>query len=69
MTIYFTPNEAALATKRHPETVTAALRDGELHGTQPKKNGRWLIREECLDPWIEGVPCVHGLGLGLKVAA
>lgn len=66
MTNYLTPNEAAMATRKHPETVTAALRDGSLHGTQAKKNGRWLIREECLDAWISVEPCAHQT---LKAAA
>ena len=54
-----TPNEAALMARRHPETITAALRDGELHGSQRKKNGRWLVQEDCLRAWSLGVACAH----------
>lgn len=56
---YLTPNEVALFTRRHPETVTLALRDGTLHGYQPKKNGRWLVRQDCMEAWIEGTKCPH----------
>jgi len=56
---YATPKEAALITRRHPETVTQALRLGELCGTQRKKNGRWLIGMDCLDAWVRGTACAH----------
>ena len=56
---YLTTKEAALASRRHPETITAALRDGELHGTQRKKSGRWLIERGCLDDWVAQIAYKH----------
>lgn len=54
-----TVDEAAIVARRHPGTVSDALRAGELHGVQPSKNGRWRIRRDCLDAWIEGRLCQH----------
>lgn len=51
--------EAAAISRRHLVTVRRALEDGKLHGTQSMAGGRWLIREECLDAWIDGVKCEH----------
>ncbi|QSZ53303.1 helix-turn-helix domain-containing protein [Paenarthrobacter sp. AT5] len=51
--------EAAEAAHRHPVTVRRALEGGELHGTQRTFRGRWLIRAECLDAWLDGNDCVH----------
>jgi len=56
---FYTPKEAALVTSRHPETVTQALRLGELCGSQRKKNGRWLIEESCLFAWVRVESCAH----------
>lgn len=52
--IWFTPEEAATVAHCHPETVRVALRNGDLKGTQAKVHGRWLVREDRLDSWIEG---------------
>lgn len=54
-----TTAEAAALSRRHPVTVRRALEDGKLHGAQSMAGGRWLIREECLDAWIDGVKCEH----------
>ncbi|WP_371130839.1 helix-turn-helix domain-containing protein [Arthrobacter sp. SDTb3-6] len=54
-----TTAEAAVVARRHPVTVRRALEGGELHGQQSKAGGRWLIRAECLDAWMDGVKCVH----------
>lgn len=51
--------EAAALSRRHPVTLRRALEEGKLHGTQSMAGGRWLIREECLDSWIDGVKCEH----------
>lgn len=54
-----TVDEAAQAARRHPVTLYRALESGRLHGAQNVKGGRWLIRETCLDAWLEGHPCEH----------
>jgi hypothetical protein len=53
------PVEAAAIARKHRQTIYYALEDGTLHGTQRVKRGRWLIKEACLDAWIDGVPCEH----------
>lgn len=55
----FTVAEVAAATRRHPTTVRKALEDGTLHGTQRVKGGRWSIKPECADAWVDGVLCEH----------
>jgi hypothetical protein len=40
-------------------TILKALDAGELHGGQRKKHGRWSIRAECLDAWLDGAKCEH----------
>jgi len=59
MTARLTVADAAADSRRHPETVRTALQAGVLHGVQRIKRGRWLIDPECLDAWIENVPCRH----------
>lgn len=54
-----TVQEAAALSRRHPVTVYRALEDGSLHGAQQVKGGRWLIRLECLDAWIDSTQCDH----------
>ena len=56
---YMTPKQAALVCGKHPETITAALRDKELCGHQRIKNGRWTITKGCLDAWLVGGTCAH----------
>jgi hypothetical protein len=43
----------------HVDTIRKALESGDLHGSQRKKNGRWLVQRECLDSWLGGNPCEH----------
>lgn len=43
----------------HVNTVQRALEAGELHGGQRKPGGRWSIRRECLDAWLDGETCEH----------
>jgi excisionase family DNA binding protein len=51
--------EAAKISNRHPDTLRRALACGELHGAQRVRGGRWSIRPECLDAWLDGEPCEH----------
>ena len=59
LTPRLTTDEAAALARRHVVTVRRALEDGKLHGSQSGAGGRWLIREECLDAWIDGEKCEH----------
>lgn len=60
---YQTPNEVALRLRKHPETITRALRLRELHGYQSgnKRKGRWLVEPTCADAWVRGQKCEHQL--------
>lgn len=51
--------QAATYGRRHPVTLRRALAAGELHGTQRLKGGKWSIRVECLDAWLDGGKCAH----------
>jgi excisionase family DNA binding protein len=51
--------QAAELTGRHPVTLRRALEDGELHGHQLRKGGRWTLERQCLLAWIDGDPCLH----------
>ena len=51
--------QAATLAGRHPNTLHRALESGELHGTQRVKGGRWSIRPECLDAYLDGIECTH----------
>lgn len=55
----FTVEQAAEVAQRHPKTVLKALAAGELHGSQRVKGGRWQVRVDCLDSWLDGMPCAH----------
>lgn len=57
--VRFDVAEAAAAAHRHPVTLRRALESGLLHGTQSMKRGRWLIRQDCLEAWLDGIPCEH----------
>lgn len=59
MTARLTVAEAAEFGRRHPVTLRRALEAKELHGTQRVKGGRWVIRADCLDAWLDGTPCPH----------
>lgn len=58
----YTTKEAALAISRNEETLTRALRDGSLCGSQAAgRKGRWSIREDCLEAYIDNTDCpTHG---------
>lgn len=51
--------EAAAHARRHDVTVRRALEDGTLHGTQRVKGGRWTVRLDCLDAYLDGELCTH----------
>jgi hypothetical protein len=51
--------EVAAATRRHPVTVRRALEAGVLHGAQAVKGGRWSVQPECVEAWVDAVPCQH----------
>lgn len=55
----FNTGQAAEYAGLHSSTVLRALEAGELHGGQRKEKGRWSIRAECLDAWLDGVECEH----------
>lgn len=61
----FTTDQAAEYAGCHVQTVLKALAAGDLHGGQrikdgePVKGGRWSIRRECLDAWLDGEKCPH----------
>ncbi len=56
---FLTTVEAAARARRHPVTIRKALESGELHGSQRGAGGRWAIRPECVDAFVEGRPCHH----------
>lgn len=43
----------------HKITLYRALEGAELHGEQRAKGGRWTIRPECLDAWLDRKKCEH----------
>ncbi|MGZ0067822.1 helix-turn-helix domain-containing protein [Microbacterium arborescens] len=55
----YTPAEAAEIVRQHVVTIRLRLEGGELHGTQRKKGGRWLIAEACLRAYASAEPCEH----------
>lgn len=54
-----TVTEAAAAANRHPKTIQLALAAGDLHGTQRVAGGRWLVKEVCLEAWLDNASCEH----------
>lgn len=54
-----TVKEAAVEAHRHPDTIRKSVEAGTLHGSQRAIGGPWLIREECLDAYLDGAPCEH----------
>lgn len=52
--IWHNTEQASEYSGYHPDTIAAALRSGELVGTQRKKNGRWRIHRDALDAWLRG---------------
>lgn len=55
----FNTAQAAEYSGRHVDNIRRALEAGELHGGQRKAHGRWSIRIECLDAWLDGEKCAH----------
>ncbi|WP_407939147.1 helix-turn-helix domain-containing protein [Microbacterium mangrovi] len=48
------PAQVAALIGRHVETVTLALRNGELKGSQREVGGYWYIRREDAIAWALG---------------
>jgi hypothetical protein len=48
-----TPKQVADMVHKHEEAVTLALRLGDLQGKQPKAKGRWLVKEEDVEAWVD----------------
>jgi hypothetical protein len=60
VTKWLTVKDVAEATQRHPQTVLAAARSGNLHGVQSNgRNSVWRFREGCVDSWVSGTNCEH----------
>lgn len=58
-----TVTEAAEYARKGVKSVREALGNGDLHGRQfTAPGGRWTIRRECLDAWLDGERCPHGKG-------
>lgn len=57
--VRLTPAEAAKYARRASITIYRALEAGKLHGSQAKAGGRWNIRPECLEAWLDNEPCIH----------
>ncbi|WP_183407715.1 helix-turn-helix domain-containing protein [Marmoricola ginsengisoli] len=55
----FATSQAAEYAACHEQTIRKACESGELHGGQRKPGGRWSIRRECLDAWLDGAKCEH----------
>lgn len=55
MTDWMTPQKVADKTGRDVSEVRRALENGELHGHQKVKGGRWKIDPACVDPWVIGL--------------
>ena len=49
-----TVREVAAKARVHTETVTKALRDGELIGYHRRKGTNWRVPEENVSPWLRG---------------
>lgn len=54
--------EASAAYGPHPVTIRRALENGDLHGSQRIVRGRWSLRRECIEAWLDGAPCPHQQG-------
>lgn len=54
VTILLTVNEAAEATKYHPDTIRKAVYHGEMKATQRCKRGKYLIEQMDLAAWMAG---------------
>lgn len=49
---WLNPTEAAKQIGSHPDVITAALRDGRLHGHQRRRKGRWIVHPPVLNAWV-----------------
>lgn len=56
MSARLTVKEAADYAKRSPDWVLKACQSGALFATQRVKGGKWSIREESIDHWLDGTP-------------
>lgn len=52
-------SEAAAEARLHPDTIRKALESASLHGTQRVPRGKWSVREDCLEAFLDGVRCDH----------
>ncbi|WP_166459623.1 helix-turn-helix domain-containing protein [Amycolatopsis pithecellobii] len=50
---WLTALEAAKHARRNHITVLKALGSGELHGHQNRRGGRWQVKRNAVDAWIE----------------
>ena len=62
MRTWHTTATGAVHSGYHQQTIRKALEAGELHGTQRVTGGRWRVHVDCLDAWMSGQKCPHGLG-------
>ncbi|GAA4698143.1 helix-turn-helix domain-containing protein [Nocardioides nanhaiensis] len=51
--LIFTVRQGAELAGVHPDTLRKALERGDLEGSQRSPRGRWGIRREHLEAWIE----------------
>lgn len=52
--VWFDARQAALYSGMHWRTITDALRDGSLSGSQRVDKGKWRIHRDDLDNWLRG---------------
>lgn len=52
--IWHTVQSAADYSEYSERTISDALREGSLRGSQRIKNGRWRIHRDDLDAWLRG---------------
>lgn len=55
----YTAPECAEIARQHIVTIRLRLESGELHGSQRKVGGRWLVAESCLQAYLAGQKCAH----------
>jgi len=54
MSARLTVREAAAYAKRSEDWILKACQSGALFATQRVKGGKWSIREESVDHWLDG---------------
>lgn len=52
--IWFDARQAGLYAGMHPRTISDALRDGSLKGSQRVDGGKWKVHRDDLDAWLRG---------------